>query len=211
MKRYFLFVIICFSFLGLISAYAQKKFNKKVIVIDPGHGGSDPGTIYKDIYEKDIVLKISLYLKEELQKKGYIVYLTRDSDYDLSSPNATYRKKSDFDNRIKIINNYADYYLSIHLNYLNDSRYSGIQVFSMNSNIEDALKMQEYLNSKLQSNRKIKAIPNNTYMYKRLDKPGLLIECGFLSNVSERNMLLKDEYQNKLAKVIANGMSNINF
>ena len=146
MKRYFLFVIICFSFLGLISAYAQKKFNKKVIVIDPGHGGSDPGTIYKDIYEKDIVLKISLYLKEELQKKGYIVYLTRDSDYDLSSPNATYRKKSDFDNRIKIINNYADYYLSIHLNYLNDSRYSGIQVFSMNSNIEDALKMQEYLN-----------------------------------------------------------------
>lgn len=209
MKRYFLFVIICFLAIGVISVGAKKPIINKTIVVDPGHGGVDPGTIYKDIYEKDITLKISLFLKEALEKKGYKVILTRNDDYDLSSPNAFYRKKSDFDNRIRIINDYANYYLSIHLNYLADKRYSGIQVFSMKDNVKDANIMQKHLNKKLKSNRKNKLIPNNTYMYNKLSKKGLLIECGFLSNDEERNLLLREEYQKRMAKEIANGMSNI--
>ncbi len=67
------------------------------------HGGVDPGTVYGDVYEKDINLDISLFLEEELAKLGASVILTREGDYDLSSPNASLRKRSDFDNRIKLM------------------------------------------------------------------------------------------------------------
>ena len=77
----------------------------KIIIIDPGHGGKDPGTISESIYEKDINLKISKALEIELSQSGATVIMTRDDDYDLSKPNARWRKKSDFDNRIKLINN----------------------------------------------------------------------------------------------------------
>ena len=211
MRRYFLFVIMFFSFFSLISVKAIKPSNRKTIVIDPGHGGIDPGTIYKDIYEKDITLKISLYIKEELEKRNIKVLMTREGDYDLSSPKALYRKKSDFDNRINLINNYANYYLSIHLNYLSESKYKGIQVFSLSNEKENALVMQDYLNKKLNSNRENKTIPNSIYMYSKINKPGLLIECGFLSNESERNLLITDAYQKELAKEIVKGLLKLNF
>ena len=104
--------------------------------------------------------------------------MTRDGDYDLSTPNALYRKKSDFDNRIDLINNSgADLYISIHLNYLNDTKYYGPQVFYLNKNIYLANIMQNTLN-----------------------------ESGFLSNANERNKLITDKYQQKVAFEIANGI-----
>ena len=72
----------------------------KTIIIDAGHGGLDPGTTNNTIYEKDINLAISKALEIELSKVGASVLLTREDDYDLSTPNARWRKKSDFDNRI---------------------------------------------------------------------------------------------------------------
>ena len=179
----------------------------KTIVIDPGHGAEDPGTSYKNIYEKDINLKISLYLEEYLGSLGAEVILTRDDDYDLSSPNANYRKKSDFDNRIKLINNSnADIYVSIHLNYLNDFSYYGPQVFYIKDNKELANIMQKALNKNLNGLRNIKKIPTNTYMYNKLNINGVLIECGFLSNTNERNKLKKSEYQKEIAKAISEGL-----
>ena len=121
-----------------------------LFVLDAGHGGKDPGTISGSIYEKDINLQIVFYLKEELERLGARVILTRDGDYDLATPNAHRRKKSDFDHRISLINNSkADYYLSIHLNYLDDSSYYGPQVFysTVNDKNKDiALKLQKELN-----------------------------------------------------------------
>ena len=210
MKRYFIFFAFSFFIFGIAGVGAKQPLVNKIIVVDPGHGGPDPGSTYKDIYESNINLKISLYLKKELEKRGAIVYLTRDNSYDLSSPNSTFRKKSDFDNRIKIINQYADYYLSIHLNHLDDSRYYGIQVFSSKKEFKNASIMQKYLNSKLNSNRENKTIPKSTYMYNRLTKPGLLIECGFLSNYNERSKLITETYQKKIAKAIANGVIKLN-
>ena len=214
MNSYYYKVIILFTIFLLLfvnsSVNASLPLSGKLIVVDPGHGANDPGTMYKDIYEKDINLNISLYLEEELSKLGASVILTRDGDYDLSKPNANHRKKSDFDNRINLINNYADYYVSIHLNYLEDSRYRGIQIFSLKDEYNNASKMQKYLNKKLDSNRDNKIIPNNTYMYRRLNKSGLLIECGFLSNYNERNLLITKKYQQKLAKEIANGLKKLN-
>ena len=178
-----------------------------LFVLDAGHGGKDPGTISGSIYEKDINLQIVFYLKEELERLGARVILTRDGDYDLATPNAHRRKKSDFDHRISLINNSkADYYLSIHLNYLDDSSYYGPQVFysTVNDKNKDiALKLQKELNSYLGSSREIKKISNTIYMYQRLTVPGVLIECGFLSNKNEREKLTNDKYLREYAKVVA--------
>lgn len=192
-----------------IPVRASLPLQGKVIVVDAGHGGKDPGTVYKDIYEKDINLSISLYLEEYLSEYGATVVLTRDSDNDLSYGETNHRKKTDFDNRIKIINNeYTDMYLSIHLNYLSNKKYYGAQVFYNKNNENLAKSIQEYLNNNLETDREIKEIPSSTYMYKKLEKRGVLIECGFLSNASERSKLITEKYQRKVAKVIAEAVVN---
>ena len=214
MKTKFKILIL---FLLLISAIfinnevkAMLPLSGKIIVVDEGHGGADPGTISNDIYESNINLAISKFLELELTKVGATVILTRDGNYDLSSPNARWRKKSDFDNRIKLINNSgANMYLSIHLNYLTDSKYSGAQVFYNNEeNKEIAMVIQETLNNKLQNNRDIKKIPQKTYMYDKLTVPGVLIECGFLSNPKEKNLLNSSSYQQKIATTIKDALIN---
>ncbi len=219
MKRYFfklsvLFIGLVFLFTHSI-VQASLPLTGKTIVVDSGHGGLDPGTTYQKIYEKDINLAISLFLKTELENLGATVLLTRDGDYDLSKPNADRRKKSDFDNRIAIINkSKANYYVSIHLNYLPNPSYYGPQVFynlKEEENKSVAEKIQNDLNIALHTKRSIRKIPSSTYMYSRLNIPGILIECGFLSNSYERNLLVKEEYQKKLATIIANSFSHLEF
>lgn len=193
------------------SVVLSKDFNTKlmgkVIILDAGHGGKDKGTSADGIYESDINLDIVLKLRDELVKQGVNVILTRDGDYDLSSPNVKRRKKSDFDNRISLINNSnADLYISIHMNYLIDSRYYGAQVFYVKDNEQLAKIMQNEFNNELQSPREAKKLMNSIYMYKQLDIPGVLIECGFLSNVKERKLLSSSDYQDSIVKTIINGL-----
>ena len=210
MKKHF-YVIFAF-FVGVLLLYSLKveavmPLTGRTIVIDVGHGMEDSGANIGNIYEKDINLQISLYLEEELGALGANVLLTRDGDYDLSGPNARYRKKSDFDNRIKLINeSNADIYLSIHLNYLTDTRYKGPQVFYNNDNKDLALSIQNSLNNYTKTDREIKTIPKDTYMYSKLKVPGVLIECGFLSNYEERKLLTTKEYQKEIAKAISLGV-----
>ena len=144
-----------------------------------------------------------------MSEYGATVILTRDSDNDLSYGETNHRKKTDFDNRIKIINNeYTDMYLSIHLNYLTNTKYYGAQVFYNKDNEYLAKSIQGYLNDNLETDREIKEIPKSTYMYKKLEKRGELIECGFLSNAAERAKLVTEEYQREVAKVIAAAVVN---
>lgn len=212
MKRY-MYVLFTF-FIGVLVLYALKveavmPLTGRVIVIDAGHGKEDPGTSYGKIYEKDINLAIALSLEKKLGSLGAEVILTRDADYDLSIPNAKFRKKSDFDNRIKLINDSnANLYISIHLNYLSDERYFGPQVFYTDGNKVLAETIQSSMNEILNGDRVIKEIPKNTYMYNKLKIEGVLIECGFLSNPKERKLLLTDEYQIKVAKAISDGIIN---
>lgn len=210
MKRNF-YVLFTF-FISVLILYALKveavlPLTGRIIVVDAGHGKEDPGTSYGDIYEKDINLKIALFLEKELSSLGAEVILTRDGDYDLSLPNATYRKKSDFDNRIRIINeSNASMYLSIHLNYLSDKSYYGPQVFYTKDNKELADNIQNSMNDVLKGDRKIKKIPSDTYMYNKLLIDGVLIECGFLSNYNERNLLMTEGYQKEVAHSISLGV-----
>ncbi len=161
------------------------------------------------ILEKDLNLAIGKKLEKELIKKGASVVLTRDGDYDLSNPSAERRKQSDFDNRIKLINNSkADMYLSIHINYLEDKEYKGGQVFyyKTEENKKIALSIQKEFN-KISDEREIKKTPN-IYMYQRLKVKGVLVECGFLSNYTERQNLVTEEYQERIAVAITNGVIN---
>ena len=179
----------------------------RVIYLDAGHGGKDPGAYYKDVYEEDINLSITLKLKDKLEKMGAVVYMTRTDDYDLSNPSASLRKRSDLGNRAKMINESdADVYLSIHLNSSTNTSWKGAQVFydDINKNNENIAKLfQEEFNKNLNSDRKIKEI-SNLYMYKNITKPGVLLEVGFISNASDRYLLKKGNYQDKISNVIAN-------
>jgi len=179
----------------------------KVIYLDAGHGGKDPGAYYKDVYEEDINLSITLKLKDKLEKMGAVIYLTRNDDYDLSNPNASLRKRSDLGNRAKMINESdAEIYLSIHLNSSINTSWKGAQVFYDDINVKNegiAKLFQEEFNKNLSSNRDIKEI-STLYMYKNITKPGVLLEVGFISNASDRYLLKKDDYQDKIASVISN-------
>ena len=125
--------------------------------------------------------------------------MTREGDYDLSAPNTSFRKKSDFDNRIKIINNIKPkLFISIHQNYFNIEKYNGVHVFYKND-----FELGRYLQNKLNPNRETKKISNSLYMYNKIKSDGLLIECGFLSNVKDRQKLTDEKYQQELSKNIA--------
>lgn len=185
----------------------NNKLMGKVIVLDAGHGGKDKGTSSNGIYESDINLAIVLKLRDELIKQGVDVIVTRDGDYDLSSPNVDRRKKSDFDNRIKLINSSdADMYISIHMNYLSQQEYYGGQVFYTDGNEKLANIMQQSFVDNLKSPREEKKLIDTIYMFKQLKVPGILIECGFLSNKNERYLLNNSDYQDKIVQTIIKGL-----
>lgn len=182
----------------------------KLIILDPGHGCEDPGSIYKDEYEKDYNLAFARSLEKVLTLKGASVLLTRTGDYDLSSPSAKRRKRSDFNNRIKLINeDKPDLYLSLHMNYLNDSRYYGSQVFysdvlPQNRHIAEVL--QNHLNAFFDYDKDFKEIDRDLYMFSKIEVPGVLVEYCFMSSSKDRTNLKKESYRNSLATVIAEGI-----
>lgn len=201
-----LLLIIIISIFNVNASNLTFPLLGKTIYLDAGHGGVDNGATVNNVKEKDLNLQIVYKLKETLTSAGATVLLTRKDDNDISSPNALYRKKSDFDNRIKLINNSnADLYISIHQNIYQNKKYSGPQVFYVKDNQKLAEIMQNTLNKYLNTKRKVKTI-NNTYMYKLLKKKGILIECGFISNDNERYKLKTEEYQLKLSKIITEGI-----
>ena len=203
---FFLAISVC-SFIN-VNANEFPLLNK-VIYIDPGHGGADPGTIYKDIYEKDINLELCNKLKDKLESLGAIVYMTRYGDYDLSNNYAVSRKKSDLNNRAKIINNSkADIYISIHLNSISSSTWSGAQVFYDDVNEKNkviAELMQNQLKEDLNTKRKVKEL-TNMLLNRKVTIPGILIEVGFLSNPNDRYLLQKQYYQKKVINSITTGV-----
>ena len=215
MNKFKIIIIISIfiSILSISKVYAQildYTLLGKTIYIDPGHGGIDSGTTYKNIYEKDINLIMSKKIEKYLISKGATVYLTRESDKDLSTTTKN-RKRNDLTNRAKLINNTnPDMYISIHLNYIASSKWQGLQIFYNNKNKENeniANKLTTYLKEYTSNIREPKK-ENIYYMYKQIKVPGVLLELGFLSNPNDRYRLTKEEYQDKLAKNISNSIEN---
>ena len=205
------FFIITFSIYKVNASVLDLNLLGKIIYLDAGHGGKDCGAIKNNIYEKDINLILVKKLEKELIKKGAIVYLTRNDDYDLAHENVKYRKRSDLTNRAKLINNSdSDIYLSIHLNSSTNSTWRGIQIYYDDNN-KNNLVLAKALNKEFESfsklTRKIKK-ENNYYMYKQIKKTGILIEAGFISNPNDNHLLRNKDYQDKLINVIVKGIEN---
>ena len=202
--------LLCLCSVTFVNAKENSNvLNEKIIYLDPGHGGADPGATYKNIEEQSINLKIAEKLKQKLETLGATVYLTRYGDYDLSVPYAINRKRSDLSRRANIINrSMCDMYLSIHLNAETSSSWHGAEAYydDINSENEKIAKIiQEEFQKSLASKREYKKT-DTMYLHKRIERPGVLLEVGFLSNPNDRYLLTQDTYQDKVATTIKNGI-----
>lgn len=201
---YLLVFLLCLFSVGIVKANTLTLLGK-VIYLDPGHGGADPGAIHGDIYEANINLNICFTLQSVLEKEGAIVYLTRYGDYDLAVKNALQRKRSDLSRRANLINkSSADLYISIHLNSDLSSTWKGAQVFYVDANEKNssfAKILQKQLAKDLGTKREYKKIYDQ-YMYRRINVTGVLLEAGFLSNSNDRYNLQNKKYQLKLSNSI---------
>ena len=187
----------------------------KTIVIDAGHGKPDEGAeSSRGTTEAETNLKIALKLQNLLEQSGSSVILTRSDEngiYDIDSKTLRQKKISDIHNRVKIGNeSSADIFVSIHLNKIPQQQYDGWQTFYNANSVEGqklAVSIQNNLNDAIQkeNNRVAKSI-ENIYIVKHVEIPITIVECGFLSNPEEEKLLLDDEYQNKLAWGIYNGI-----
>lgn len=183
----------------------KKENNGTVIVIDPGHGGEDPGKVgINDVLEKDLNLQISEKVATLLEEAGIKVVMTREND---KVPD---RKKEDLDQRVNLINSTnPTLALCIHQNSYPDATIRGAQVFyhTVTEQAEDiASIVQEELRTVDPTNtRQIKE--NNTYyMLKNTKVPTIIVECGFLTNPEEAEKLTQEDYQEQIAQAICEGI-----
>ncbi len=202
-----LFIMLMFMlFFSLnINIIAERKtFTDYTIFIDAGHGGYDGGA--KGRYgsvEKEINLAIALNLANYLQQVGFEVHLSRDKDVDLVTSGSGSMKKRDLDNRIEMINNSdCDFFVSIHMNSMPDERWNGAQTFyydRYDSSKVLAECIQKSLREVLQNTKREAKVIRNLYLFKMVDKPGVLVEAGFLSNIEEESLLKQEKYQDLVA------------
>ena len=166
--------------------------------------------------EAETNLKIALKLQNLLEQSGATVILTRSDEnaiYDLDSKSLRQKKISDIHNRVKIGNNSsADIFVSIHLNKIPQEKYWGWQCFYKNGDEKStrlAKCIQENLNKTIEKeNNRVPMKIDNVYIIKHVDIPISIVECGFLSNQEEEKLLLDDNYQNRLAWGIYNGITD---
>lgn len=210
-NKYRALILICFFLLVIsfqvISAKELPLF-QKVIVVDAGHGGRDPGTRYGNTLEKDLNLEIAKVLEKELLKQGAIVYMTRDEDEDLSKTSDYRKKRADLRRRVNFIEEKeSDLYLSIHLNWYKDYYYGGAEILYNNINKNNKVLATNLKESLINNNIKTRDLKTtNLYMYRNTNVVGVLVECGFLSNKNDRYLLKTKWYQEKFSKALVEGV-----
>lgn len=183
----------------------------KVIVVDPGHGGKDGGAVSRDgLVEKEVALSISLKLRDYLQEAGALVILTRETDQDLADVGARKRKAQDLHRRAQLVKTSdADAFISVHLNAVPSSRWSGAQTFyypTLEDNQQLARYIQRELIRNLENTTRQARHSGEVYILKTSPVPSALVEVGFLSNPQEAARLAQEPYQNLLAASIYEGV-----
>lgn len=184
-----------------------------VVVLDAGHGGSDPGKIgINEVLEKDVNLAIVLKIREMLEKEGIGCVLTRVDDERVDENGKELSKAADMKERVRIMNEvHPKLVVSVHQNSYTSSEIKGAQVFYYESSTESE-KIAEIIQEELckvdsSNTRKIKG--NSTYyLLKRTEVPAVIVECGFLSNPEEAEKLATEEYQKKMAEAIVKGIKS---
>lgn len=213
--------IYSLSFHNPISTAKQTQQTSElpIVIIDAGHGGFDGGAVANDgTIEKDINLSISLYLHEYLSAFNIKTIMIRETDCSVEDEGLNtirQKKSSDLHNRMKIMEETDNaIFISIHQNKFYDSKYSGTQVFySPKTKTESqsfAQCIQDCIINTLQNDnkRQIKECGTSVFLMYNATKPAVLVECGFLSNYEETQMLKSSEYQKKIAFCIAMGIQN---
>lgn len=185
--------------------------DKPVVFVDPGHGGRDPGKIgVHGEKEKEINLQIGMKVKEKLEKEGVKVVMSREEDIDLAPADTNHMKAQDLKGRCSQIEEVKpDCVVSIHQNSYQDEGVKGAQVFYYETS-QKGKELAEILQSTLiktldpENNRKAKG--NTTYyLLKKVAATIVIVECGFLSNEAESNLLSQETYQEKVAEAVCEG------
>lgn len=200
-------LIFSIAILIMLSCYGISKYvpiiatptTNKVIVIDAGHGGFDPGAVGKDgTLEKEINLKIAIKLQQLLEQNAGMTVMTRVNDGAL-----TRSKVTDMRERRKLRDtNEASLFISIHLNSFPQEIYKGAQTFYPKD--EKSKMLAQYIQKNIKevvddsNDREAKQL-NDVYMLKNIKIPSVIVECGFLSNREEGAKLSTEEYQSKIA------------
>lgn len=220
MKKYFSVIFLLLVLIAIIltsdpSVKVMKRiFNAKdinikkdqiVIVIDPGHGGRDPGKVgVNKSLEKDINLSIAMKLKSLLEQNDIKVIMTREDDNGLYSQEDSSKKRADLLNRVNMIeSSKADIAVSIHQNSFTQEDVKGAQVFYYCQSPEGK-KLAETIQAQLKKtigdgNHRVAKSNTSYYMLKKSMCPLVIVECGYLSNIREAQLLLEDDYQEKMA------------
>lgn len=208
----YLMILILWSFNNGLNVFAipNQMDSIKIILIDPGHGGIDGGAMSKrGTVEKHLNLNISLKVREKLKELGYQVIMTREEDKGLytESRDIYKMKKEDLNNRCDMKrNSNCDLFISIHQNFFVDSSCHGSQVWYSKNEKSSILAhiIQENFNYDLGYNKRIEKEAGNDYKILRCytNTPSVIVECGFITNSKEEEMLKNEIYQHKIASSI---------
>ena len=191
---------------------SQQKEEGLTVVLDAGHGGTDPGKIgVNGEKEKELNLEITMLLKEKLEKQGIQVVLTRDSDGGLYDEQSNNKKVQDLQGGGELIHKTSPRCaVSIHQNSYTTPEVKGAQVFYY-TNSAEGKKLAEGLQTALvegvdpENHREAKG-NTSYYLLKKTDVPLAIVECGFLSNPEEAGLLATKEYQEKVAEAVCTGI-----
>lgn len=193
-----------------ISSFSVK--NRFCVVLDAGHGSPDGGAVgINGTLEKDINLDVVLKLRQILENRGMKVILTREGDSGIFDSNAETiheKKVSDMKRRLDIINNSnADLFISVHMNSFTDTTSNGLHVFYSRNHPqaeETAIRIQKKISSLTGAKtHAVKTASESLYLMKNPVPPSVLVECGFISNPEEENLLNDENYRAKIAFAIA--------
>lgn len=227
-KKIITMVAAALFLIGLSTAVGIKTFNvfnekeqnpeilipKCTIIIDAGHGGFDPGKVgVNNALEKEINLAIALKLKTLLEQNDVQVIMTRETDAGLYQESDSNKKNADLKKRVEIINSSdAVIAVSIHQNSFPQESSSGAQVFYHGKSLEGKV-LSEIIQEQIKEtigdgNHRVAKSNESYYMLKKTEIPLVIVECGFLSNWKESELLVDDAYQSKMAWAIHLGIMN---
>lgn len=190
----------------------QRTGSRGRILLDPGHGGEDPGMVGgSGISEKILNLVFAQKLKPLLEQEGYEVLLTREDENGLCDPGSTNQKARDMQLRVEMIRELApDITVSIHQNSYPDPSVRGPQIFYFEHSAEGeklASSIQEAMNQELEISRpRVPKGNTSYYILKRSESVTVIVECGFLSCPQEEELLQQEDYQNRAAAAVAHGI-----
>lgn len=193
----------------------SENLNKPTVIVDAGHGGFDGGAVVNNISEKNINLNIALSLTNMLKLSGINVINTRTEDVSTesdSSLSVSARKKSDMQNRLALTAEYKDaIFVSIHLNKFPSQNVRGAQIFYgvKNKGSENlALCIKNSIVSLLQkeNTRPLKAGNKDMFLLYKSEIPSVIVECGFMSNYAELELLTDEKYQQNMAFAVFIGI-----